>query len=91
MSPDCFWFDTRGELGSGLGDGKIKEPQFSKSVCMDIKGFYLTMKHGEKQNVLTLSNVKMLVTGTVLPKEEHLQNPQTKSKYEFVFFEECKM
>lgn len=44
-------------------------------------------------NVLTLSNVKMLVTGTVLPKEEHLQNPKKKkkSKYEFVFFEECKM
>lgn len=46
---------------------------------------------GKKKKVLTLSNVKMLVTGTVLPKEEHLQNPQTKSKYEFVFFEECKM
>lgn len=41
-------------------------------------------------NMLTLSNVNMLVTGTVLPKEEHLQNPK-KSKYEFVFFEECKM
>lgn len=42
--------------------------------------------------MLTLSNVKMLVTGTVLPKEEHLQNPKKKkSKYEFVFFEECKM
>lgn len=49
MSPDCFWFDTRGELGSGLRDGKIKEPQFFKSACMGIKGIYLTMKHGKKK------------------------------------------
>lgn len=30
--------------------------------------------------MLTLSNVKMLVTGTVLPKEEHLQNPKKKKR-----------
>lgn len=40
-------------------------------------------------NVLAFSNMKMLVTGTVLPKEEHLQNPK-KSKYEFVFLKNVK-
>lgn len=32
-------FDTYGELGNGLGDDKIKEPQFFKNVCMVLKEF----------------------------------------------------
>lgn len=40
-------------------------------------------------NVLALCDVKMLVTGTVLPKEEPLQNSQ-KHKHEFVFLKNVK-
>lgn len=77
------------EPGSGLGDDKTKETLvFQECVC-GVKGIYLTMKHGNKcayiEQCEYVSYRYSTSKGRASPK------PKKKSKYEFVFFEECKM